>query len=162
MYGETISISASGYASFNGYLSVPPSGFGPGLVLLYESSVLNRHVRELADLYADEGYTVIAPDLAYRERLDLNQAMADVKDAVRALKANRASSGKIGAIGYGRGGLLAFLAASRRQVEVVVGYCGVDLEKHLEEAKTIRCPVVSHFGSEDESVPGEARTAIKN
>ncbi len=46
-----------------GYLAVPASGTGPGLLLLQEIFGVNAHMRDVAELYAEEGYVVLAPDL---------------------------------------------------------------------------------------------------
>jgi carboxymethylenebutenolidase len=182
MNGATISITAAGDSAFQGYLSIPACGSGPGLILLHEIFGLNQQIRDLADSYADEGYVVLAPDvfwhirpgvelghpeedlktaLTYRDRFDVEQAILDIRDSLQALRANRACSGKVGAIGFGMGGLLASLTAARLPVDAAVAYSGVGIEKHLGEAKSIRCPIALHFGSEDEFVPATARAAIK-
>ena len=58
MNGATISIAAAGDGFFQGYLSIPASGSGPGLILLHEIFGVNQHIRDLADTYAEEGYVV--------------------------------------------------------------------------------------------------------
>jgi carboxymethylenebutenolidase len=182
MNGATISIAAVGDGAFTGYLSTPASGSGPGLILLHELFGVNQHIRALADTYADEGYVVLVPDLfwhiepgielgdsqedfktalTYRERFDVEQAMLDIHDALRALRTNPACTGKVGTIGFSLGGLLAYLAAARLPVDAAVAYYGFGIEKHLGEAKSIRCPIALHFGSEDQIVTTAARAAIK-
>ena len=182
MNGATISIAAASDSAFQGYLSIPASGSGPGLILLHEIFGVNQHIRDLADRYAEEGYVVLAPDLfwhlrpgielghskedlktalAYRNRFDVEQAIPDIRDTLQALRANRACTGKAGAIGFGMGGLLAYLAAARLPLDAAAAYYGVGIEKHLGAAKSIRCPIAFHFGSEDEFVPAPARAAIK-
>ena len=37
---------------FDAYLSLPPAGSGPGLVLLQEIFGVNEHIRAVADQYA--------------------------------------------------------------------------------------------------------------
>jgi carboxymethylenebutenolidase len=182
MNGATISIAAASDGAFQGYLSTPASGSGPGLILLHEILGVNQHIRDLADSYAEEGYVVLAPDLfrhlrsgiepghseadlktalSYRDRFDVERAILDIHDTLQALRANRACSGKMGAIGFGTGGLLAYLAAARLPVDAAVAYSGVGIAKHLGAAKSIRCPIALHFGSEDEFVPATTRAAIK-
>jgi carboxymethylenebutenolidase len=182
MNGATTSIAAAGDSPFQGYLSLPASGSGPGLILLHEIFRANQYIRDLADTYAEEGYVVLAPDLLWRirpgaelghseedfkivltnrDRFDVEQAILDIRDTLQALRANRACTGRVGAIGFGVGGLLAYLAASRLPVDAAAAYHGVGIEKHLGEAKSIRCPLALHFGSDDEFVPATARAAIK-
>jgi carboxymethylenebutenolidase len=182
MNGATISIAAADDSAFKGYLSIPASGSGPGLILLHAIFGLNQHIRDRADAYAEEGYVVLAPDLfwhikpgvelghseedfktalTYRDRFDVEQAILDIRDALWALRADRACTGKVGAIGFCLGGLLAYLAAARLPVDTAAAYYGVGIDEHLGEAKSIQCPIALHFGSEDESVPAGARAAIK-
>lgn len=182
MDGTMISIAATGGGTFRGYLATPALGSGPGLILLHEIFGVNQHIRELADLYAEEGYFVLAPDLfwrmkpgvelgyseddletafSYYQRFDIDQAIPDIGDALRALRANAGCSGKVGAIGYCLGGKLAYLAAARLPVDAAVGYYGVGIEQNLNEAKSITCGIELHFASEDKFVPADARAAIK-
>ncbi len=182
MQGKMISIVASDGGSFGGYLAIPESGAGPGLLLLQEIFGVNHHIRELADLYAEEGYVVLAPDLFWRiqphvelgysdadfqaaigyyQRLDIDRAILDVGDALQALRADRSCTGKAGAIGFCLGGKLAYLAAARLAIDAAVSYYGVGIEEHLDEAEAIRCPIALHFAGEDEFVPAAARASIK-
>ena len=63
-------------------------------------------------------------------------------------------------MGFCLGGLLAYLAAARCGVDCAVGYYGVGIEQHLDEAASIGCPLVLHFGERDDLVPAAARDAI--
>src|ERR1700730_17148712 len=125
MAGTAIPIRTADGGSFNGYLATPSSGSGPGLLLLQEIFGVNQHIRELADLYAEEGYVVLAPDLfwrmkpgvelgyseddfktafSYYQRFDIDQAILDTGDARRALRANALCTGKVAALGFCLGG----------------------------------------------------------
>jgi carboxymethylenebutenolidase len=166
---------------FRGYLVVPASGSGPGLILLQEIFGVNRTIRDVAEYYAEEGYVVLAPDLFWRlepgvelepgeadmpramalyQRLDTDQAMRDVATALACLRARPECTGKAGALGFCLGGKLAFLAATRCGVECAVSYYGVGIEAHLHEAASATGPIVLHFGETDRFVPAEARAAI--
>jgi dienelactone hydrolase len=46
-----------------GYLALPPAGSGPGIIVQQEIFGLNRQIRGICDLLAEEGYVVLAPDL---------------------------------------------------------------------------------------------------
>ncbi len=67
MAGEYITIDAKDGGSFRAYLSLPPRRKGPGIVLCHEIFGVNATMRELADIYANEGYVVAVPDLYWRE-----------------------------------------------------------------------------------------------
>src|SRR6266567_4041994 len=105
----------------SGYLSVPASGSGPGIVLLQEIFGVNAHMRDVADLWAEEGYVVLAPDLFhamaqrvalgydeadlakafdYYGRFDEQRAVGDIAAAVATLRARPECTGKVGALGF--------------------------------------------------------------
>ena len=178
---KTVHVTAADGGVFNAYLALPEGARGPGLVLLQEIFGVNRHLRELADRYAEEGYVTIAPDLFWRiepgvdlgyseaeikaafdfyGRFDPDQAIKDVADTIRALRAMPECNGKVGAIGFCLGGLLAYLTAARCNIEAAVSYYGVGIETRLNEAGAVRCPMVLHFGELDRFVPAAARDAV--
>ena len=165
----------------SGYLAIPDSGSGPGIMLLQEIFGVNAHMRDVADLYAEEGYVVLAPDMFHAmeqrvelgydgadmekafdfyQRFDPEAAVPDMVAAVTALRARPECTGKVGAIGFCLGGKLAWLAAAHAGVDAAVGYYGVGIEDSLSDLATIKCPVTLHFGETDKFVPEEARAAI--
>src|SRR5574342_460806 len=52
---------------FQAYLATPPSGRGPGIVLMQEIFGVNASMRQVAEGYAARGFTVICPDLFWRQ-----------------------------------------------------------------------------------------------
>lgn len=182
MAGTRVQIPSADGGSFSGYLAVPACGKGPGLILAQEIFGINKHVREVADLYAEEGYVVLAPDsfwrLAaevelgyegvdlemaneYHERFGIEQGVHDLGDALKALRARPECNGKAGVMGFGLGGRLAVLAASRLNIDVAASYYGVGLNEHLEEARAVRCPIVLHFAAADGFTPPAVREAVR-
>jgi len=51
---------------FDGYLSMPASGYGPGIVVLQEIFGVNQNMRGVADWYAAHGFVALCPDLFWR------------------------------------------------------------------------------------------------
>ncbi len=152
MAGQWIDIAAADGGSFKGYLTVPASGSGPGILLLQEIFGVNSSMREVADYYAEEGYVVLAPDLFWRmepgielgyseadfnkafgyyQRFDANQSIKDAADALKVLRARKECVGKVGALGFCLGGKLAYLTAARTDVDCAVSYYGVGIEADL-------------------------------
>ncbi len=148
MAGQWIDIAAADGGTFKGYLTVPASGSGPGILLLQEIFGVNSSMREVADYYAEEGYVVLAPDLFWRlepgielgyseadfnkafgyyQRFDANQSIKDAADALKVLRARSECVGKVGALGFCLGGKLAYLAAARTDVDCAVCYYGVGI-----------------------------------
>jgi len=180
MAGKWIDIPAADGGKFRGYLTLPASGKGPGIVLCQEIFGINAYVREVAEYYAEEGYVVLAPDLFWRmelgvdlgytdadmqkafgffQKFDVDKGMQDITAAVKALRARPELTGKVGALGFCLGGKLAYLAAARSGVDVAVGYYGVGIEAHLNEPP--KCPTVLHFAEKDKYVPPESVEKIK-
>ena len=52
----------------NGYLAVPASGSGPGVVVLQEWWGLVDHIKQVADHFAPEGFGARARQVSRRER----------------------------------------------------------------------------------------------
>jgi len=181
MTGKTVEITAADGGRFEAYIALPPSGSGPGMIVLQELFGVNQSLRDICELYAEEGYVALVPDLFWRieavvsfsdseadvkEALrrytgfDLDQGLKDIGDTLRALRQMAVCNGKVGVIGFGLGGKLAYLAAARCEVNAAVGYYGVGIESHLGEAASIRCPLVLHFGAEDQIVPESSRKRV--
>jgi carboxymethylenebutenolidase len=183
MSGELITIDAvEGEGAFGAYLAVPRAGNGPGIVLLHTAFGLDRHIREVADLYAEEGYVVICPDLYWRiapgldlaqseadrkrmlalyRKFDRTAALVDIDRTVTALRARRECNGKIGAIGFCLGGGLAYLAAAQSGIDCAVAYYGVGIEAALDLAPRITCPMLLHFAENDDYVPASAVAQVR-
>ncbi|HVN26850.1 MAG TPA: dienelactone hydrolase family protein [Candidatus Binataceae bacterium] len=182
MNPTTVSIRATDGSSFSAYLAAPASGSGPGLILLHEIFGVNRHIRELADLYAEEGYFVLAPDLFWRlkpgielgyssedvetgmtyyRRFDIDHAILDIGDAIATLRNMPGCNGKVAALGFSLGGRLALLAAARLPIEAAVSNYGLALEENIDEAVAARCPIALHFAAADKYVPSDTYVSIK-
>lgn len=183
MAGQTLEIKAAeGSGSFTGYLAVPASGSGPGLVIAQEIFGVNQTMREIADHYAEDGYVALVPDLFWRQQpnielgyseddtkkafalfggFDEAKGVDDLQAAITALRARpEVTGGKVGTLGFCLGGKLAYLAACRTDTDVSVGYYGVGLEAALDEAGAIRCPLLLHIAELDHFSSPEARAKI--
>ena len=87
----------------SGYLAVPATGAGPGVIVIQEWWGLNDQIEEVCDDLAGRGLVALAPDL-YRGvetaepdeaaklmmALNLEQAAADMSGAIDALQIGRA------------------------------------------------------------------------
>ena len=100
MSGGVIDIAAAASA-FRASLTAPEAGSGPGLVVFRDVSDQDRDLREVSDLYTAEGYVVLCPETF----AIANEAEA-VTAAVETLRSRSECTGKVGALGFGPGGLL--------------------------------------------------------
>jgi carboxymethylenebutenolidase len=180
--GTSIEIRAKdGSGAFQGYLAVPECGSGPGIVLLQEIFGVNGTMRQIADYYAEEGYVVLVPDLFWRQEagvelgytqqdwqkafgfyqgFDQDLGIEDIDAAVEVLRARPECGGQVGALGFCLGARLAYLTACRCDVDVAVGYYGMGIQDHLEEAANIKGRLVLHFAEQDEYCPAEHREQV--
>lgn len=179
---EKISISVSdGY--FDGYLTLPPNGDGPGILLIQEIFGVNSHIKKFADKLAAEGYVVMAPDLFWRlepnlncgyegadqekafslmQKFDEKLGLQDLKAASNALRNHPACTGRMGAIGFCLGGKLAFRLAAHTNLNCSVCYYGGGIDSYLSEAENIKCRTLLHFAKEDQLIPESALQTIKD
>jgi len=172
--GEMIQIEASaGGGKFSAYLAKPESNSGPGLLLVQEIFGVNSHIKDVADLYAKDGFIVLAPDLFWRVepgvelgydaeamqkglalvgKLDDKLLMSDLADTTKKLR-SLSSSPKIGVCGYCFGGYIAYRVAAAQLVDASVSYYGGRIGGALEHAKNIHCPMIMHFAANDNHIP---------
>lgn len=176
-----ISVTNDSGERFDAYLSLPPTGKGPGLVVIQEIFGVNEHIRAVADQYAADGYTVLAPDIFWRNsprleldydqqgfdrglallsELNIDLAAKDLRATVATLKRHAACTGSVGSVGYCMGGLLSYIAAAEAGVDTAVCYYGGGIHNNLDRAKKIKCPVLFHFADQDAYIPPEAVQAV--
>ncbi|MGB9153479.1 MAG: dienelactone hydrolase family protein [Alphaproteobacteria bacterium] len=167
---------------FGAYCAMPPTGRGPGLIVIQEIFGVNANMRALCDGFAAQGYIAICPDLFWRQQPGIQltdktpeewdrafelykgfDAEAGVRDLLSTLGHIRKMpecSGKVGSVGYCLGGRLAFLMATRSDVEASVGYYGVELDKYLNEIHDIRMPLMLHIAALDKFTPPDVREKV--
>jgi len=66
------------------------------------------------------------------------------------LRRNPACTGKIGVVGFGRGGTVACLAATRFEVDVAVAYYPSELETIAAEAAALKNPLAIHLAAKNQ------------
>jgi carboxymethylenebutenolidase len=182
MTSQWINVKATGGGEYGAYLSLPPAGKGPAIMLFQEIFGVNRHIRAVADQYALDGFVVLAPDLFWRQapRVELGYEGADRERAlglmkgadpkllaedilttVAALRARPEAVGKVGTIGYCMGGRLAYIAAATAGVDAAVCFYGGGIQDQLDRAASIKCPTQFHYGAKDTAIPMEAVEKVK-
>lgn len=185
MAGSEITITAKDGGSFMGYLARPAGGGkAPGIVVMQEIFGVNAVMREITDWYASQGFLALCPDLFWRiqpgiqitdkteaewkqafglfQKFDIDKGVEDVAATIDALRGMEECSGKVGATGYCLGGRLAYHAATRTSADAAVGYYGVGIQDHLDEARHMTTPLMLHVASKDQFVPPEAQQKIKD
>jgi carboxymethylenebutenolidase len=168
--GERINLNTAGTHCIGAYLAKPAGKPKGGIVVVQEIFGVTSHIRDVADRFAQAGYTAIAPalfdfvendveldydktgmergkDLAMEVGLDRAvEAVASAADSIQ-------SSGKIGVVGYCWGGTVALLSAQRLGLPAV-SYYGARNIAYL--GQPLKAPVIFHFGASDRSITAEA------
>lgn len=172
----TVTLAREGQREFNAYLARPGAARAPSVLVLHDMFGLNEPIRAVADRFGELGYVALVPNLFWRseiptpltyddeqhpiawERLkavDLDVASADMTAAVRWLRAQPFSTGKVAAVGFCGGGRWAYLAAARSDVDAAAALYGLGISEHLGELANVKCPVQLHYGLKDQHIPRE-------
>ncbi|MEG3088422.1 dienelactone hydrolase family protein [Sphingomonas sp. PB4P5] len=164
--------------SFDAYIAAPAGTPTAAIVVIQEIFGVNAGIRSKCDALAAAGYLAIAPDLFWRIKpgieldpdvaeemqrgldlfgqFDQDLGIADIEATIRVARA-KVDGGKVGAVGYCLGGRLAFMTATRTDVDASVGYYGVGIDGLLGEKHAIARPVLLHVPVEDHFVDKAAQ-----
>ncbi|MCC7272283.1 MAG: dienelactone hydrolase family protein [Alphaproteobacteria bacterium] len=178
-----VSIDALDGGSFTGYLALPKSGKGPGVVVIQEVFGVNQVMREISDEIAALGYVALCPDLFWRQEpgiqitdktdaewqkafqlyggFNVEKGIGDLIATLSHLRNRPECTGKAGTMGFCLGGKLAYLMAARSDADCNVSYYGVGIDAMLDEAKKITKPLLMHIAEKDKFVPPEAQAKVK-
>ncbi|MCT9075859.1 dienelactone hydrolase family protein [Streptomyces fulvoviolaceus] len=160
----------SGGTTAHGYLALPPSGSGPGVIVIQEWWGLTDHIADVADRLAQEGFVALAPDLyggnvaheseeALRmlQALPVSRGVELLSGAVNhLLSLPEVTSDTVGAVGFCMGGgFVLYLAAADPRVSAAVPFYGV-IQGELPDFSGLKAQVLGHYGELDQSIPVES------
>ena len=181
MAGQTLEIQTPDGA-FSAYVAKPAQTPAPAVVVIQEIFGVNQVMRDICDDYAAQGYLAISPDLFWRiepgvditdqseaewkkafelmNAFDPDQGVRDIRAVIDTIRGHADCSGKVGAVGFCLGGLLAFLTATRTDADASGSYYGVGIEQRTGEAERLAHPLMMHIAEEDQFVPKAAQELI--
>ena len=172
--GREIEFASDG-EKVRGYLALPASGRGAGVLVIQEWWGLVDQIRDTCDRLAREGFVALAPDLYRGEStadpdaagrlmmgLEIPRAARDLDGAVRALLDHDAVNGaRVGAVGFCMGGQLALFAATRnRRIGAVVDCYGIHPKVTLD-LSGLEAAVLGIFAERDAFVPPDAARKLE-
>lgn len=162
--GENVEFKSNG-GNTAGYLALPPSGNGPGVVVIQEWWGLVNHIKDVCDRFAEAGFVALAPDLYHGEvakspdeagkmmmALRIDEAEKDLQGAISYLLEHSATT-KVGTVGFCMGGALSLYAASKN---ASVGACVIFYGIHPNvkpDLQNLTGPVLGIYAERDKSVP---------
>ncbi|MDQ1480162.1 MAG: carboxymethylenebutenolidase [Actinomycetota bacterium] len=174
--GEMVSFPSNGTQG-EGYLAMPESGSGPGVIVIQEWWGLNDQIKSVAERLAGEGFVALAPDL-YRGAhasepdeaakimmsLNLERATKDLSGAVDYLAAHDAVTGDgLGVIGFCMGGGVALWLATLRpdQIKAAVPFYGIiPWEAAQPDFSKLAAAVQGHYAENDDFANPESVRAL--
>lgn len=169
----------------NAYIATPSTPTKAAILVVPEIFGVNEGIRRKCDGWAAKGYLAVAIDIFWRfapgvelnpdidaelneafgyfQRYDANDGVIDIEAAIKAIRqglGGHAPVAKVGLVGFCLGGRLAYMAATRTDIDAAVGYYGVMIETMLDESHAIANPLMLHIPTADHFVGPEAQAAI--
>ncbi|MGH6786007.1 MAG: dienelactone hydrolase family protein [Novosphingobium sp.] len=167
------------------YVARPKGPPSAAIIVIPEIFGVNAGIRAKADGWAVQGYLAVAPDIFWRfargveldpdvpeqlqeafgyfgqfaERGGSDEVVRDIEAAIHWIR-REAGVARVGCAGYCLGGRLAYMAATRTDIDASVGYYGVMIDQMLGESHAIARPLMLHIPTADHFVGPEAQAAI--
>src|SRR6202050_1975974 len=159
---QNVTFASNGDKAY-GYLALPASGSGPGLIVIQESWGLTNHSGHMADRLAGEGYVALAPDLyggatthdeaeALQPLLELpvDRAARDLRGAVDYLLSRDEVVGEtVGVVGFCMGGSFALQLAVQEGAKIAAAVAFYPVGYMPDDYAGLRAPVLIHIADGD-------------
>lgn len=187
---EFITLNVADGTQMRAYLA-QPSGAGkfPGILVFQEAFGVDKHIRDVTERLASEGYAAIAPELFHRtapvgfegNSADFQRVMphvlalndtkleADIHAAHQALlRLSTADAQRVASIGFCMGGRVSFLANLVLPVRAAISFYGGGIAKSERSAGLLDRSHQSHaaiflfWGGLDKHIGPEQRYAVAN
>jgi carboxymethylenebutenolidase len=159
-----------------------PEGTPRGAIIVQQEIFgVDAGIRKKAQEWADKGYLAVAPDTFWRQRPgielspydegemqqaldhmmahDFDLGMRDVEAVIHWIRREEGVA-KVGFVGFCMGGRIAYMAATRTDVDASVGYYGVMIDQMLGEKHAIARPLMLHIPTADHFVDAAAQQAM--
>ena len=149
------------------YLAKPKEGGKlPGVIVIHENKGLQPHIKDVTRLMSLEGFVSIAPDAlsplggtpddldtarSKMRELDSEKTKKNFAAAVKYLKTNPNTTGKVGCTGFCWGGAMTNqVAVNAPDLSAAVPYYG--RQPDTEDVLKIKASVMAHYGGTDERI----------
>jgi carboxymethylenebutenolidase len=175
--GEQRTLESTDGTTIGAYQAKPGSATAAGLVVIQEIFGVNRHIRNVTDRFAADGYLALAPAMFDRRQKNVQlgytqegiaqgreiamslkpeEILADVRGAITALR--HQGCRKVGIVGFCFGGTVAWRAAAEANVDAAIGYYGGGI--YASRALKPKVPTALHFGDKDAHIPMDQVKAV--
>lgn len=180
---ETVELAVADGTRMAAYVARPEQGGAhSGLLVFQEAFGVNRHIRNVSDRFAAEGYVVIAPELFHRtappgfegsytdfpavmphaRAVTSETAELDVKAAYEWLRSNaQVRANEISSVGFCMGGRVSFLANSVVALRAAVSFYGGGIVPGLlDRAAKLQAPSLIIWAGLDQHITVVHRRAV--
>lgn len=167
-----------GSAAMPAYVAKPSGTPRGAIIVIQEIFGVNPGIMKKCDDWAAKGYLAVAPDVFWRQKPDVSldadvpeqfqeavgymmkhdfdEGIKDVEATIHWIRRD-AGVPKVGLVGFCMGGKVAYMAATRTDVDAAVGYYGVGIDQMLGESHAIAKALLLHVPTADGFVPAEAQ-----
>ncbi len=171
----------TGEGAIPAYVARPDSAPKAAVIVVQEIFGVNAGIRKKADDWTALGYLAVAPDVFWRQQAgvefdpdlpeqfqqaaglmmkhDFDEGVRDIEAVIRWVRRDQGIA-KVGLVGFCMGGRVAYMAATRTDIDASVGYYGVGIDRLLGEKHAIAEPLMLHVPTADGFVPPKAQQAI--
>ncbi|MDQ1448738.1 MAG: carboxymethylenebutenolidase [Actinomycetota bacterium] len=171
---------ASNGDTAHGYLALPASGTGPGVMVVQEWWGLVPQIKKVCDRLAADGFVALAPDLYHGDiaehtemdkagrlmsTMPMDRVARDTGAAVDFLRGHSAVRGdKVGVVGFCMGGMLTLLVAAQQgdKIGAVAPFYGAPLGDDGPDWSGLTAPVRGHYAGDDAFFPADAVGALES
>lgn len=148
-----------------GFLARPKAGKKfPAVIVIHENRGLQPHIQDVTRRMAKEGFLTLAPDalspvggtpendpdkaVTMIRELNMDQTTKNFVAAVKYLKTNPLSTGKVGCTGFcWGGGMTNQVAVNSPDLDAAVPYYG--MQPSAEQVAMIKAPIMAHYAGDD-------------
>lgn len=148
-----------------GFLAWPKTGKKvPAVLIVHENRGLQPHIQDVTRRMAKEGFLALAPDalsplggtpendqtkaVTMIGQLDTDKTIKNFVAAVKYLKTNPLSTGKVGCTGFcWGGGMTNQVAVNSPDLDAAVPYYGK--QPTAEQVAKIKAPIMAHYAGDD-------------
>ncbi|HEV3421898.1 MAG TPA: dienelactone hydrolase family protein [Candidatus Acidoferrum sp.] len=163
---QNVAFASNGDEAY-GYLALPSSGSGPGVIVIQEWWGLTTHIAHMADRLAGEGYVALAPDLyggvtthdegeALQLLLEIpvDRAARDLRGAVDYLLSRDEVVGEtVAVVGFCMGGSFALQLAVQEGDKVAAAVAFYPTAFMPDDYTGLQAPVLIHIPDGDQINP---------
>lgn len=164
---ETVTLKTDGGQDVTGYLAMPEKTPAPALLLIHEWWGVNDQIKAVTAEFAKQGYLTLAVDLmggkvaatpdearALTQAVDAPKALDTMTSWAAWIRNHKASTGKLGTVGWCFGGGWSLSTSVATPVDATVIYYG-RVTLPVSDLERLQGPVLGHFGSQDQFINEE-------